>query len=70
VRLDGSFDAAPLNDEDDAEVAISPEFAAADLDGDGTADLSDTGAAPTGALVAALLALLAGAATLRTSRRT
>lgn len=70
VRLDGAFDAAPLNDEDSAAAAISTELAAADLDGDGTGDLTDAGAAPLGALVVALLALLAGAATLRTTRQT
>lgn len=70
IRLDGVFDGAPLNDEDVASWAIGGELAADDLDGDGTGDLTNAGAPASGLLVAALLALVAGAAALSTSRRT
>lgn len=69
VRLDGSFDAAPLNDEDAASVSIGADLAAADLDGDGTGDLTNAGTATTGLLVAGLLALVVGAAAVRTPAR-
>lgn len=70
VRLDGAFDAAPLNDEDAATVSIDANLAAEDLDGDGTGDLTDAGAATRGVLVAGLLALVMGAATVRTTGHT
>lgn len=70
VRLEATFDAAPLNDEDAATATIDAASAAEDLDGDGNADLTDTGATVTGLLVAALLALVAGAAALGGRRRT
>ena len=69
VRLDGAFDGAPLNDEDVASWTIGTELAAEDLDGDGTGDLTNAGAAVSGLLVAALLALVVGAAAVTTSRR-
>ena len=69
VRLDGVFDAAPLNDEAVASLAIGAELAAADIDGDGTGDLTTAGATTTGILVAALLALVVGAGTVTTTRR-
>lgn len=70
VRLDGVFDGAPLNDEDAASATINASDAAAtDTDGDGDADLTDAGAPATGLLVAALLALVAGAASLGGARR-
>lgn len=70
VRLDGAFDSAPLNDEDAATVSIDADLAADDLDGDGTGDLTDAGTATSGLLVAGLLALVMGAATVRTTGRT
>lgn len=70
VRLDGTFDAAPLNDEDAASISIGADLAAADLDGDGTGDLTNAGSTTTGLLVAGLLALVVGAAAVRTSART
>lgn len=69
VRLDGVFDAAPLNDESTASSAIDVATATSDLDGDGTADITDAGAPAVGLLVAGLLAVVLGAATVRTSRR-
>lgn len=69
ARLDGIFDAAPLNDEDEATAFISGEIAAADLDGDGTGDLTNAGAATSGLLVAAIIAFAIGASAVRTSRR-
>ena len=69
VRLDGVFDAAPLNDEATASPTAGAGDAATDLDGDGTADITDAGAPVEGLLVAGLLAVVVGAATVRTSRR-
>lgn len=69
VRLDGVFDAAPLNDEDAASATITAAGMAADVDGDGEADLTDAGAPITGLLVATLLALVVGAASLGGARR-
>lgn len=69
ARLDGIFDAAPLNDEAEASAFISGEVAAADLDGDGTGDLTNAGAPTSGLLVAAIIALTIGASAVRTSRR-
>lgn len=68
TRLAGDFDEAPLNDEGVATVMIDGELAAADVDGDGTGDLTTAGASTTGALVAALLALVLGAAVVTTTR--
>ena len=70
ARLDGVFDAAPLNDEDSATASIGAAGVAEDIDGDGTGDLTEAGASTTGLLVAALLAMVVGAAAVRTSRRT
>ena len=70
VRLDGVFDAAPLNDEAVATRAVGGDLAAADIDGDGTGDLTTAGASTTGLLVAALLALVVGAGTVTTTRST
>lgn len=70
VRLEGAFDAAPLNDEDSATASIGGDLAAADLDGDGTGDLTNAGASTSGVLVAGLLALVLGAVAVRTSGRT
>lgn len=70
ARLDGVFDAAPLNDEDSATASIGASGIAEDIDGDGTGDLTEAGASTTGLLVAALLALVVGAGAVRTSRRT
>ncbi len=70
VRLDGAFDGAPLNDEDVASISIGADLAAADLDGDGTGELTNAGSTATGLLVAGLLALVVGAAAVRTSGRT
>lgn len=70
VRLDGVFDAAPLNDEAVASLAIGAELAAADIDGDGTGDLTTAGATTTGLLVAALLALVVGAGVVTTTHTT
>lgn len=69
VRLDGVFDGAPLNDEDVATATIGAELAAEDIDGDGAGDLTTAGAATTGMLVAALLALVVGASAVTTTRR-
>lgn len=69
ARLEGVFDPAPLNDEDVAALSIGAERAAADLDGDGTGDLTDAGAEVTGILVAAILALVVGGGAVATSRR-
>lgn len=70
VRLEGVFDAAPLNDEAVASLAIGGDLAAQDIDGDGTGDLTTAGATTTGLLVAGLLALVVGAGTVSTTRRT
>ncbi len=70
VRLDGAFDAAPLNDESSASRTIGADVAAIDTDGDGAADLTQTGAPTSALLMVALLALAAGTTTLRTVRRT
>ncbi len=70
VRLDGVFDGAPLNDEDVASFTIGAELAADDIDGDGTGDLTTAGAPASGLLVAAVLALVAGASVVTTTRRT
>lgn len=70
VRLDGVFDAAPLNDEGVASLAIGADLAAADIDGDGTGDLTTAGARTTGLLVAALLALVVGAGAITTTHST
>lgn len=69
ARLDGVFDAAPLNDEDSATASIGAGGVAEDIDGDGTGDLTEAGAATTGLLVAALLAMVVGTGAIRTSRR-
>lgn len=69
ARLDGVFDAAPLNDEATATTTIGGDVAAADLDGDGTAELTDAGATTTGMLVAGLVAVVLGAAALGATRR-
>jgi hypothetical protein len=68
VRIVGVFDAAPLNDEASAEQAVGTALAAPDTDGDGAADLSDTGVPALALALLALLALAAGAATLRAAR--
>lgn len=70
ARLDGIFDGAPLNDEDTASATIGGETATTDLDGDGTGDLTDAGAATTGMLVAGLVAVVIGAAAIGATRRT
>jgi hypothetical protein len=68
VRILGSFDAAPLNDEASAEQTVGTALAAPDTDGDGAPDLSDTGVPALALVLLALLALAAGAATLRATR--
>jgi hypothetical protein len=68
VRILGAFDGAPLNDEASAEQTVGTALAAPDTDGDGTADLSDTGVSALALILLALLALAAGAATVRATR--
>ena len=68
VRLDGAFDAAPLNDEASAERTVGTELAAPDTDGDGASDLTNTGAPTLALILMVLLALATGATTLRASR--
>jgi hypothetical protein len=68
VHILGAFDAAPLNDEASAEQTLGSALAAPDTDGDGVADLSDTGMPALALVLLALLALTAGAAALRATR--
>ena len=68
VRLDDAFDEAPLNDEAEASTTIGAGAMTEDLDGDGTDDITNAGAAVTGLLVAGLLALVVGATVVTTSR--
>ena len=70
VRLDGSDDDAPLNDEAEASATVGSGDMTEDLDGDGTDDITNAGAPVTGLLVAALLALVVGAAAVATGRTT
>ena len=69
ARMDGSFDGAPLNDEDEASTTISGDVATSDLDGDGNGDLTNTGATTTGLLVAGLLAVVLGGTALADTGR-